>query len=314
MAEAQYILGLAYFNLQDYPNAMKVFQIIVKDFPHETAMIKNVEVALAKCYYEIGDLEEAVKRFSDLSTAYPQTAVAQEAMIWLGDHYMGSADYDTALVYYQKFVENFPGSPKLNLVLYEMGQAYQAKGEYDQAIGAYKRVNSSTDGELYTKGRLAIADILSQELDPASGLETYQDIIKTSPEFRRDAFIKMAEIYRKDQDHTKAIEASQSALSAPKGLAQSNDAELQFAIGDLYELSNQLDKAVEEYLKLSYLYPEETGWIIKAYLRSARIFEDSEKWDDAKMVYQKIGQYKTEESTFAQERIDWINEHIFRKP
>ena len=314
MAEAQYILGLSYFDLQDYANALKTFQVIVKDYPHETTMIKNVEMAMAKCYYKIGDVKEAIKRFTELIAAYPQTATAQEAMIWLGDYYLEAADYDTAIPYYQQFIENFPGSPKLSLVLYELGQAYQAKGEYDQAVGAYKRVSNSSDGELYTKARMAIADIFSQELDPASALETYQDIIKTSPEFRRDAFIKMAEVYRKNQDHAKAIEAYQSALSAPQGLGEIKDAELQFAIGDLYELSNQPDKAVEEYLKIAYLYPKETAWIIKAYLRAARIFEDTEKWDDAKTAYQKIIQYKTDELKFAQERTEWINEHIFRQP
>ncbi len=314
LAEAQYILGLSYFNLQDYANALKTFQIIVRDYPSETAMIKNVEMSMAKCYYKIGDVKEAIKRFTDLIAAYPQTAVAQEAIIWLGDHYLESADYDAAIAYYQQFIANFPGSTKLSLAFYELGQAYQAKGEYDQAVGAYKRVNNPVDGELYTKARLAIADILSRELDSASALETYQDIIKTSPEFRRDAFIKMAEVYRKNQDYTKAIEAYQNALSAPKGSGEIKDAELQFAVGDLYELTNDQDKAVEEYLKLAYLYPKETVWIVKAYLRAGRIFEGAEKWDDAKTVYQKIIQYKTDELKFAQERMDWINEHIFRQP
>ncbi len=314
LAEARYILGLSYFNLRDYANALKTFQVIVKDYPHETTMIKNVEMNMAKCYYKLGDVKEALNRFTDLISRYPQTVIAQEAMIWLGDHYLESADYDTAIVHYRQFVERFPGSPRLSLVFYELGQAYQAKGEYDQAVGAYKRVDDPADGELSAKARLAIADILSRELDSASALETYQDIIRTSPEFRRDAFIKMAEVYQKNQDHEKAIGAYQGALSAPRGFGEIKDVELQFAIGDLYELSNKLDKAVEEYLKLAYLYPEETVWVVKAYLRAGRIFEDTERWDDAKMVYQKITQYKTDELKFAQERMDWINEHILKQP
>ena len=313
LAEARYILGLSYFNLQDHANALKTFQVIIKDYPNETTMIKNVEMSIAECYYKTGNIQEAIQRFTNLIAAYPQTVIAQEAIVWLGDHYLESADYDTAIVYYQKFIEGFPGSPKFGLVLYKLGQACQAKGQYDQAIGAYRRVNNRGDGELYTKARLAIADILSREFDPTSALETYQEIIKTSPEFRRDAFLKMAEVYRKDQDHAKAIEAYQSALRAPKGFGEVKEVELQFAIGDLYELSNQPDKAVEEYLKLAYLYPQETAWIVKAYLRAARIFEGSEKWDDAKTVYQKIIQHKTAELKFAQERLDWINEHIFHK-
>ena len=64
---------------------------------------------------------------------------------------------------------------------------------------------------------------------------------------------------------------TRAPYARPKGLGEVKEVELQFAIGDLYELSNQPDKAVEEYLKLAYLYPQETAWIVKAYLRAARI-------------------------------------------
>jgi len=42
----------------------------------------------------------------------------------------------------------------------------------------------------------------------------------------------------------------------------------------------------------------------------ARIFEDNEQWDDAKITYTKILNFQTDESKFAQERLDWISEHI----
>lgn len=314
MAEAHYILGLSDFNLQNYAGALKTFQVIVKDYPQETAMIKNVEMNIAKCYYHTGDVKEAIQRFINLIAAYPQTVIAQDSLIWLGDYYLESADYDTAAAYYEKFIESFPGSPKLSLVLYELGQSHLAKGEYDQAIAAYKRINHSADAELRAKARIAIADIFARELDSASALETYQDIINTSPEFRRDAFIKMAEVYKRNQDRGKAIEAYEHALSAPQGFGEIRDAEVQFAIGDMYELSNKTDKAAEEYLKLPYLYPRETALVVKAYLRVGRIFEDSEKWNDAKTIYQKIVQYKTDELKFAQERMEWIDDHILRQP
>ena len=45
----------------------------------------------------------------------------------------------------------------------------------------------SQDKILYAKASLAIADIFSRELDPASAVETYKNIIESSPEFKRDA-------------------------------------------------------------------------------------------------------------------------------
>ena len=48
------------------------------------------------------------------------------------------------------------------------------------------------------------------------------------------------------------------------------------------------------------------GLGLKAH-RVAKVFEDRQDWAGAKVTYQKIIQLKTEESKYAQERLDWIN-------
>ena len=58
------------------------------------------------------------------------------------------------------------------------------------------------------------------------------------------------------------------------------------------------------------MYSKDIPWIIKSYLRIARIFEDTDQWEKARMIYNKIIGYETSETIFAQERLDWINENI----
>jgi predicted TPR repeat methyltransferase len=153
---------------------------------------------------------------------------------------------------------------------------------------------------------LAIADIFSQELDAVSAVETYQNIAASSPEFSRDAHVKIAEVYKKSADFTKAVEAYKQALTAKKNQSKLPDVEVQFMIADALELNNQTEKAIEEYLKIPYLYEKQLDWTVKAYLRIARIFEDHENWNQAVLTYNKILKYDTEERVFAQERLDWI--------
>ena len=43
----------------------------------------------------------------------------------------------------------------------------------------------------------------------------------------------------------------------------------------------------------------------------ARIFEDQEQWDQAKLTYSKVIELNTVELKFAQERIDWIQQNIY---
>ncbi|MFC1510743.1 hypothetical protein ACFL49_03685, partial [Candidatus Omnitrophota bacterium] len=55
---------------------------------------------------------------------------------------------------------------------------------------------------------------------------------------------------------------------------------------------------------------DEIKWIIKGHLHVARIFEDKEKWEEAKIIYKKIVEYDTEKSVFAQERLEIVEENL----
>ncbi|MCK5260430.1 MAG: tetratricopeptide repeat protein, partial [Candidatus Omnitrophica bacterium] len=137
-----------------------------------------------------------------------------------------------------------------------------------------------------------------------------QNIIDTSPKFKRDAYIKIAEIHKKTRNYAKAISAYKNALDSDAKRSEHSNAKLQFLIADAYQLLNENDQAIDEYLKIPYLYPKDVSWVIKAYLRMARIFEDGEQWNEAKITYEKIIKFETDESKFAQERLDWISENI----
>lgn len=310
LAEAHYIRALSAFNLQDYKEALRTFEIILKDHAQESALIRNTELYIAKCHYKTGEIATALTEFQALVTKYPKSKIAQDALMWLGDHYLESSDFGNAVTYYRQFINDFPGSDKLSLIYFELGRAHQAKEELDQAVNAFKHIDNTQAPELYAKARLAIADIFAKDLDQDSAIQTYQNIGNASPEFKRDAYIKIAEVYKKANNYEQALAAYKTALQAKATTSERTNAELQFFIADAYQLLNQQDDAVDAYLKISYLYPKAVYWITKAYLRAARIFEDREQWDQAKITYEKIIQLNTEESKFAQERLDWINRNV----
>ena len=166
---------------------------------------------------------------------------------------------------------------------------------------------------MFAKAELAIANIFAKEMDQTKALETYESIIKNSPEFKRDAYMKIAQEHKEQAEYEKAIPAYQEALGSPMNLSEVTNAELQFSIADSYEFLNRLDKAIEEYLKIPYLYSQEISWVVKSYLRIARLLEKQEKWEEAKTIYRKVIGLKTDEMKFAQERIEWIEENIKRR-
>lgn len=305
--QANYILALSYFHTRDFQSALKLFQTITKNVSNQPSIVQTAEIFIGKCLFELGQTAEAIKHFQQITQLYPLTEGHQDALIWLGEYYLEKQDFQNAITPYQTFIATFPGSPKINLVYYEMGQSFQAMGEFDKALTAFRQVGAAGDKAVFAKAQLAIADIFSRETGTEAALETYQKIADTISEYRRDALLKIGKIYEQRDQPQQAIAIYRQALQSERSESDISNAELLFAIGDNYESLNNDEAAVEEYLKIVYLNDSENSWIIKAYLRTARIFENQEQWEQAKVTYQKILELNSEESKYAQERIDWIS-------
>jgi len=313
-SEAYYILGLSYFNLGNYQQAIVLFEKLAKDYPEQRTMKRTADLNIAKCLYYLGRTNESLQKFKMINILYPNTETAQDSILWLADHYLESGELDNAIFFYQQFIKKFPGSHKLDLIRYELGQAFQAKGQLDQALNYYKLINETSENKkIYAKAKLTIADIFSEEADPKIAIEKYLHIAKTVPDFQRDAYMKIAYIHKQNNEYESALQSYNQALDAPKAMSAISDAQIQFYIGDAFEILNKPQEAIDAYMKIPYLYEEDVPWIIKAYLRIARIFEDTEKWQEAKLTYGKIMSHKTEESKYAIERINWINQNILNQ-
>jgi len=309
LAEAHYILALSFFNLRGYDKALKVFQEIAKVFPGEANIVTDAQLGAAKTLYNLGNVKEAVKKFKIILNKYPNTDTAQDALLWLGSYYLESSDFGNAVLYYERLIHDFPKSEKIDLARLELGLAYQAQGMLDKALNQLRLIDDPRDKALYAKAKLAIADIFSKEVDEENAIQTYLNIVESCPEFKRDAYVKIAKLQETHHRYEEAIEAYQEALKADVGLSEFRNAELQFYVGDLYEMLNRRDQAVASYLKIPYLYSQDLPWVTKAYLRAARIFEDKSDWEGAQAIYQKVIDLDADEMKFAQERLEWIRDH-----
>ncbi|MFH1245401.1 MAG: hypothetical protein V1662_02860, partial [Candidatus Omnitrophota bacterium] len=71
--------------------------------------------------------------------------------------------------------------------------------------------------------------------------------------------------------------------------------------------------ALEEYLKISYLYPHIPGCLIKAQLKSAQLFEEKQQWQEAKTMYEKLLQSNTASAVIAREKIQQLEKLLIKK-
>jgi tetratricopeptide (TPR) repeat protein len=173
----------------------------------------------------------------------------------------------------------------------------------------YKLI-STKDEHLMGKTRLAIAGVLSKDSDPRMAVAAYESIVRESPDYAGEAYLKLGQLYRNAQNYEKEMEVYQNALSSHHGGL--NRAQLQFNLADTLELMSRTEEAIAEYLKIPFLYPNEQAWSVKAYLRIAKIYEEGQDWQGARVTYQKIIQLNTQEAAYAQERLDWIKNHAWK--
>lgn len=307
--EAMYLLALSHFNQDEYAAARDGFQAILRARFSDKVLNETCKLNSAKTLFHLGQTNEGIKHLNDLIQSSSEGDAALEGMIWLGDYYLNQKDYNTAASYYQQALDKFPESEKKGLILYELGQIHLAKGEYEEALKILQSIPLEAGQGIYGKAKLAIADIFSRERDGDEALKAYQGIAESMPQFQREANVKIAEIHRRRGHYPQALEALLRARQYKNAESGTSDAEVQFLIGDIYEYLNARDKAVDEYLRIPYLFKTEPSWVIKAYLRAGRIFEDAEDWEQAEIVYKKILEFDSEEAKYAQERLKWIRDN-----
>jgi tetratricopeptide (TPR) repeat protein len=304
-AQANYILALSYLNQKQSEEALKIFQKILRLYPDEPVIAKNSDLAIAKCLFELGQVKEAVKRFKLIVFKYPKSEVEQEALLWLAQEAMKNFQYLQAVEYYRELLDKTVDLGRRNQINYELGQAYEVQGALDEALVQYKLVTSK-DATLISKVKLAIAGILSREFDAEKAIKAYLNIAASNTEYAREAYLKVALLYRNAQNYEQEIQIYEKALQVEQGKSMVTHVELLFSIADTYELLGNIEKAVDYYLKVPALYRDQTTWIVKSYLRVAKIYEDRKDWEGAKVTYQKIVQFNVEESKFALDRLELL--------
>lgn len=80
---AQYWIGISYFNLKDYPNARAAQEALLKIFP-DAPKVPDALLAIASVHTEMGDKRAARNTLEDIIARYPGTEAATKARTRLG--------------------------------------------------------------------------------------------------------------------------------------------------------------------------------------------------------------------------------------
>lgn len=90
--------------------------------------------------YRKGDLKEALPLFEGFVKNYPKSALASDAVYWLGETLFGLGRYDEAVLSFDRVVKDFPGSKKELAALLRQGECFEKMGDVKSARIIYEKL------------------------------------------------------------------------------------------------------------------------------------------------------------------------------
>jgi len=168
LARSYYELGLIMLRnketdtgKENLQQAVNNYQRIFKDFPG-TKINEKIYFYLAMAYQDF-DTEEYIKNalnsYNLLLTTFPETLYKQYCYVKIARAHKSLKQYDTAIEYYKKVIDEFPESTQLDAVWFELGVTYRDMGDESGSVEYLLKV-SRENKQLFTTARLLSSQTL----------------------------------------------------------------------------------------------------------------------------------------------------------
>ena len=275
-ADVYDLLGDAYTQAKDYPNAEGAYRNAVEQDPDDPGHRHGLATALtAQNKYA-----EAAEQYKKLTELEPGTA---DNHLRLAELYRRLAEFDDAQKSLEQAKQLQPGSLE---VLYNQALLYEDQNRYDDAAKVLNDAIAGTKKQASPTANPSALAILYDELGrdyrkqenyPAA-IQTYQEMGKLGPDSEKRAQMLLIETYRDSRDIDRAIAENKNAIAESP-----SDATLTIMLAMLY--GEKPDPAQATQILHGLLHGNSDDQEI--YLDMARVEQRGKKYSDAEQSAQK---------------------------
>lgn len=260
-------------------------KFVVKDTPEE-------QYNWAMSFFEAHDFQRAADEFSRLTAYYPDSDLSPEAQYYAGRSYEEIGKYYAAFENYQKTVNNYPYTKRLDEIImrqYNIGNIFQSQASpkimefelslsLDKAVEVYKKVvDNSPFGSYADKALIKMADCYRRMKKYNEAIEAYEKVIKDHPDSNFVAEAKYQLAYTRyeaslnpeyDQESTdealKEFKQIQQTTAVPAMAQEANKvldelrekkADSMMKIAQFYERAGKRESAILYYRNITTKYP-----------------------------------------------------------
>ena len=293
-------MGLAYYAMKDYSNAVIFFDQAARLDPKTAAYRKNSGTA----YVGAGKKDEAMKVYNALvpvdpklagelldeitkgtTTAASKPRTPAETSFYKASEFYTAKDYQKALASFQEAMRLKPDYGEAS---HHLGMTHYQLKEYPQAIAAFENALKMKYANPHFS-HLWIGDTYYEQKQYAKAITAYQEAIRLKPDYEQ-AFVRLGNSNYSLKQYTEAVAAFQAAIKI-----KPNDAVYHTSLGNSYSALKQYDKAVLSYgeavrLDSKYDYALNmlgvSNYVLKEYPAALAAYERAVKLKPDNAIYQ----------------------------
>jgi tetratricopeptide (TPR) repeat protein len=293
--------GQGLFVIEDYPRAIEKYQHITntesKLLDEDKVMVavtfqEEVEVPvklaatyqLGNAYKKLGEYDQAVSYFEKVVQQAPLENLRSLAQYQIISSRYEQEEYQKAVDQSQKLIDLFPDSEYLERAYYNMGWSHFRMEQYSEAMASFlEQLERFPEGEYAPRAQYQIAQSYYDGENYAQAIENYKIVIdRYVPEEFSEKEWSQALLSRL----RKRTQVERSVL---KGQEEQNLVELsakaQLQIGESHRKMGQLQQAVDSYRLVTQNFLPLTDLVELAYLKMAETSFDLDGLDAAVKIY-----------------------------
>ncbi|MBL0177184.1 MAG: tetratricopeptide repeat protein [Ignavibacteria bacterium] len=213
--------------------------------------VDNALLLIGKAHFYKQEYTRAERKFKELLDGFPESALASEALLWMGKNYAMIGFFDEAEEYFDKAIERGVADDRPEIV----AESYYSRGEMLLARGMEKKaVESFEKGAGFARGTdmslqilLALAREQEKLGDKKAAAKSYKQILQLNPD-REVSFyseLSLARLSRETGQIDDAVNTLVDMLDSPAYLDY--DGQIQLEIGRLYESVTEYAAALDQY-------------------------------------------------------------------
>lgn len=293
--EAQYLIGYIYFQNQDYDQAIAEYQKLVDAKPRDPLAAK-AQYGIGDALFNAGRTDEAVAAYQVVLDRYAGSAFVPDAAAGIQYALASTGQAARAQRMIEEYAAQHPGSPILDELRFRQAEVQYQGGDVQGALTAFQQfVRSSNDERLLADAYFYLGTIHQDQGAMREAETAFRQIVDGFPESPRFpqaaralgllfldqgraqqalAVFRRLETVREDESRVVA------EARAGQGLAL-------LALGQTADAERLLREAIDA--------APDAPETLPAYLGLARVYEGSDRPNDAVRLYRQLAEQSRDE-------------------